>query len=301
MTCWYPDLAERVLEGLYMQTRPSLEKFAEGAGYLPDWDVILMQITYCLEPTRLHPSLLIDRVPYTRPESFLERLMAAARRGWLCDEKGEFALTDAGREVVEGVYDLGDRLYAKIKALNNYEMQRLLFLSDCVINNIEKLPVPSRKPAFTLSLRFHRDRFTPLIVRVRQRIFDLLAFRDDAHITSWRPYEQDGRLWEAFTLVWREQVGSAAELYELLPHRNYSKSDYAAALDILAARGWIVGCEDRFVVQEQAAQIRQKIEEQTNLLFAAAFSGLSADEKRELQELMTKFADTVKLQAALAN
>ena len=69
--CWYPDLAEDVLKMLFAQIQPALMLFIEGAGYLPDWDIVLMQTAYCLEPACLHPALLIECVPYTRPGSFL--------------------------------------------------------------------------------------------------------------------------------------------------------------------------------------------------------------------------------------
>ena len=57
MTCWYPDLADQVLYGLYTRIQPSLAKFVEGAGYLPDWDLVLMQTAYNLEPALLSPVL----------------------------------------------------------------------------------------------------------------------------------------------------------------------------------------------------------------------------------------------------
>jgi hypothetical protein len=301
MIYWYPDLAEQVLKGLHTRIRPSLSKFLEGAGYLPDWDVILMQTAYCIEPIRLTPALLIERVPYTRPDSFLERLRAAARRGWLHEEDGKFNLTKSGYEVVEGVYELGDRLYAKIEALTDPEMAQLRSLSDCVIGKIKELPEPPKKLAFELSLNFDRGVKTPLIVRIRQQIFILLAFRDDAHIAAWRPYEADGHLWETFTLIWRKQAGSASDLVEMLPHRNYTQNDYATALDVLRNRGWISDRGDIFAVKDQAARMRQEVEEVTDRTFATAFSGLSLAEKCKFQALMRELAKAVTLQEGCAS
>ncbi|MFC1996776.1 hypothetical protein ACFLXI_04110 [Chloroflexota bacterium] len=293
MTRWYPDLAEHVLKCLYARTQPSLRLFVEGAGHLPDWDIILMQTAYCIEPIRLSPALLIERVPYTRPESFCERLSATARRGWLQEEDGNFYLTNGGREIVEGVYELSDRLCAKIKTLTVPEIVRLLSQHDRIIEKIKQLPEPLRKPAFEFSLHFDRDKCAPPIVQVCQRILVLLAFRDDAHIAAWRPYEPDGQLWEVFTLIWREQAGIAAELVEQLAHRNYAVSDYAAALEELAARGWIANRGGKFVVQEQAAQMRQKVESTTDRTFADAFTCLSLIELRKFRDLMGKFAEAV--------
>jgi DNA-binding MarR family transcriptional regulator len=228
-------------------------------------------------------------------------MMAAARRGWLYGENGKFGLTDEGREVVEGIYELGDRLYAKIKALTGPEMSRLLSLSDRVLRTIKKLPDPAERPAFELSLLFDRGVDTPPIVQVRQRILVLLAFREDAHVAAWRPYEPDGQLWEALTLIWRERASDAAELAEQLPHRNYAKSDYVSALEKLSARGWITVRGGRFVIQEQAARMRQEVEEVTDRTFAAAFADLNPAEMREFRELMGKLAAAVTLQESGVN
>ncbi len=296
MTCWYPGIAEQILRGLSAQTRPSLVLFVEGAGHLPDWDIALMQVAYSLEPARLHPALLIECVPSTRPDSFFERMTAAARRGWLYEDRGWFGLTNQGREIVEGVYELGDRLYGKIRALAGSELERLIFLSDCVIDQIKQLSEPARKPSFELSLLFDRGMEMPLIVQVQQRMIILLSFRGDAHVAAWRPYEQNGQLWDAFTLICQEQTDSAAELFEKLSHRNYTKSDYACALQKLAARGWITDNGDKFTPQLQAARMCQEVEKATDHFFAAAFVGLNLAEKREFQELMKKFDAGVTLQ-----
>ena len=293
MICWFPELAEAILRSLYDQTRPSLEKFVEGAGHLPDWDVVLMQTAYCLAPEPLSPALLIERVPYTRPGSFLERMRAAARRGWLYEVDGKFGLTIGGLEVVEGVYELGDRLCAKIGVLGDLEMARLQSFLDAVIDEIKLLSEPGCKPAYKLSLRFDRGDCRPYIVQVRQKILIMLAFRDDAHVAAWRPHECNGQIWETFTLVWREQAGSATELVARLPHRNYAESDYLAALKILVARGWIKDRGDRFVVGEQAARMRQEVEAATDRMFIAAFNSLSPAAKCEFQELMEKLSRMV--------
>ena len=293
MSYWYPDFADQVLHGLYVRMQPSLSKFVEGAGYLSDWDIVLMQTAYNIEPAFLCPKLLIERVPYARPESFAERMKAATQHGWLQEGQKGFTLTRSGREIVVGLYELGDRLLAKIKALPPAEMGRLLYLFDELISKIKGLPEPTQKPAFELSLLFDRGASTPAIVRVRQRTLVLLAFRDDAHMAAWRLREPDGQLWETFTLIWRGQAGNAAELAEQLPHRNYSKSDYAEALEALSARGWIVMRSGRFIPQEQAARMRQEVETATDRIFDAAFAGLPPVEMSEFYHLMGKFAAAV--------
>ena len=250
---WYPDLAEEILEGLYAQIRPALMLFVEAAGYLPDCDIILMQVAGYLEPHLLQPAILIKSIPYTNPEIFLEWMNAAVKHGWLYHERGKFGLTDSGREIVEGLNELCDRLYAKIKVLSDPEMARLRYISDLVIEKIKQQPV--EKPAFKLKLLFGRYLDRPLIVQLRQQMFIVLAFREDARVASWRPYESDGQVWETFSLICSRKAGNAAELVAQLPQRNYSISDYGAALDKLDDRGWITLQDDSYIPTGQALSL----------------------------------------------
>jgi len=289
---WYPDLAEDILKGLYAQIRPALMLFVEAAGYLPDCDIILMQVAGCLEPHLLQPALLIKSIPYTNPEIFLEWMNAAVRHGWLYHEGGEFGLTDSGREIVDGLNELCDRLYAKTKVLSDPEMARLRHLSDLVIQKIKQQQV--EKPAFKLKMLFGRYLGRPLIVQLRQQMFIVLAFREDAYVASWRPYESDGQVWETFSLICSRKAGNAAELAAQLPHRNYSTTDYAFALDKLDARGWITLQDDSYIPTGQAVRVWNQVDKRTDQIFDAAFSGLSIFEMEELQGLMRKFASMLR-------
>jgi DNA-binding MarR family transcriptional regulator len=298
---WYPDLAEDILKGLYEQIRPSLMLFVEAAGNLPDCDLILMQVAYCLEPSRLHQALLIESMPYTNPEIFIDCMNAAVSHGWLYQEGGKFGLTESGREIVEGLNELCDRLYAKITLLSDLEMARLRYLSDQVIEKIIQQPEPIKKPAFNLKLLFGHCLKRPLIVQLRQQMFIVLAFREDAHVAAWRPFESNGRLWETFTLICQGQAGDTVELVAQLPHRNYSTADYADALDSLDTRGWITLQDDRYIPTKQAVRIWNEVEERTDQIFAAAFSGLSNAKKEEFQRLMRKFSSVLRQVDSLSN
>ena len=289
---WYPDLAEEILDSLFAQIRPALMLFVEAAGYLSDCDIILMQVAGCLEPHLLQPALLIKSIPYTNPEIFLEWMNAAVRHGWLFHEGGKFGLTDSGREIVDGLNELCDRLYDNIKVLSDPEMARLRHLSDLVIQKIKQQPV--EKPAFKLKLLFGRSLNRPLIVQLRQQMFIVLAFHEDAYVASWRPYESDGQVWETFSLIYSGNASNAAELVAQLPHRYYSTTDHAFALEKLDARGWIALHDDSYIPTGQAVRVWNAVEKRTDQIFDAAFSGLSNIEMEEFQGLMRKFASMLR-------
>jgi DNA-binding MarR family transcriptional regulator len=129
---------------------------------------------------------------------------------------------------------------------------------------------------------------------VRRRLIDLLAYRDDAHVAAWQPYEVSGQAWEAFTFVWRGDAGTAAELAEKLPFRNYDQDAYAAALQDLATRGWLAKEDDRYVVTEKGKKLRQEAEDATDRYFDTAWAGLNEAEMKEARDLLEKLAEAVK-------
>jgi hypothetical protein len=287
---WFLDLADQALRGLNEQTQASLDAFLMGAGDLPDWDVSFIQLAHHLEPDHLTPQLLMQCCPYAHPDSFTEKLRKAARRGWLRERNGEFLLTFRGREVAQEITELSDRLFAKIVALPPSQMKRLLTLLDQVVAKIKTLPAPTEKVTFELSLRFERTASAPTLSRIRRRLIDLLAFYDDVHLVVRLPHEASGLLWETFTYVWRGDAHTAPDLAACLVYRNYAEEDYAAALRELAARDWIVLRDDeQYFVQEEAAQMRQQVEENTDQLFETALSDLNTAEATEFKQLMKGF------------
>jgi hypothetical protein len=291
---WFLDLADRALKGLNEQTRVPLDLFLLGAGDLPDWDVSFIQLAHHLEPDQLTPQVLIRCCPYARPDSFDEKMTETVRRGWLWKKDDGFLLTFRGREVAQGISELSDRLFAKIESLPPPEMKRLLARLDKVVAKIKLLPAPTEKFAFALSLRFERDASAPLLARIRRRTIDLLAFYDDAQLAARQPHEVSGLLWETFTYIWRGDANTAPDLATQLSYRNYVEEDYAAALNELALRGWIVPMDAaHYAVQQQAAQMRQQVEKMTDRLFEAAFVDLSTAETAEFKQLMTDFCRRV--------
>jgi DNA-binding MarR family transcriptional regulator len=221
--------------------------------------------------------------------------LATVERGWLQQEAGKFRLTEIGREVAFELFDLGDRLFANIEGIAEPEMKQLLALHNKVCIKIKALPEPAEKTAFELSLRLRRGPNSPLLAQIRRRIIDLLAFRDDVHIAAWMPHTDEGQIWEAFTLIWRQQAGTAAELAEQLSHRSYDETDYTATLDRLVACGWVAQLGKKYVVRTKAARMRQRVEKGTDQLFQAAFEGLNAIEVDTFQNRMEALAVAVTL------
>lgn len=290
---WYPLLAAQALDGLRAHTQPALAEFLAEVGNLAELDVTFIQVAAALEPEPLTPEVLIRRLPYACPEALIENLLACAGRGWLTQTGGKFGLTEAGHRLAEQLTDLSDNMLSRVEVLPSPEMQNLFGLLHRVRDTVKRLPEPAQKPAFELGLRFDRPCSAPLLAQIRRRLLDLFAFRDDAHVAAWLPLEPEGQIWETFTLIWRQQARNAAELADQLSHRYYAELDYAAILEKLVARGWIFRWGGNYQVQTRAAGMRQQVEDETERLFAAAFTGLNTTELAQLQALLAKFCQAL--------
>lgn len=136
------------------------------------------------------------------------------------------------------------------------------------------------------SHRFHPDTTYGPLAKIDQHLDDLNAFRDDAHLAAWQPYEIDGRSWEAFTLVWEGKAQTAEDLAEKLPNRGYSAGDYAGSLAELVERGWLAPANGGYRLTEEGQQLRQAAEEATNHYFYTPWAILDENEQVQLRNLL---------------
>lgn len=128
---------------------------------------------------------------------------------------------------------------------------------------------------------------------------DVQAFRDDAHLASWRDrYPVAGHVWETLSLLWAGLADDPVEIARRLAYRGvgYTVADYRAALETLVAAGWAQRAEaGGYVISEAGRAVREQAEKETDELFYAPWSTLSA---AELEELLRLLCDIV---AAVTN
>jgi DNA-binding MarR family transcriptional regulator len=203
-----------------------------------------------------------------------------------------YALTEAGRAALETLRSDSRRIMSALEPLSAAEISRL---ENLLMRLIEaSLNSPEPPGVWCLAHSRHRapaQQAAPL-VKIAQYFADFNAFRDDAHMAAWQPHQVEGYVWEAFSLVWSETATSAEALFDQLAHRGYSWSDYAAALEALVQRGWLVEAENgtpkiyRLTVKGQA--IRQEAEHLTDEYFYTPWSCLTEAEVAELHDLLLR-------------
>src|SRR2546428_5068520 len=96
-------------------------------------------------------------------------------------------------------------------------------------------------------------------------VYGLWQVRDDCHMAAWRGSGLSGPEVEVLTRVWREEAADEAALADLLPHQR--PEDQSASLARLRKDGLVEA--DALKATTQGANVRQKIEEETDRLFFA--------------------------------
>ena len=151
-------------------------------------------------------------------------------------------------------------------------------------------PEPPGKWSFRLSRRIDPGQATPVLVWIDQYLSDLNAYRDDAHLAAWRPYNISGATWEAFTRLWRG-ARTLDDVCEQLAFRGHARTAYAAALIELVVRGWLEADSDGYRVTAAGLAVRQEAEAATDRYFYAPWRCLSDSETDELRALLAGVRD----------
>ena len=292
---WYLDVAGQIMAGMGARTNEALMQFVEEQGLSDRLDLNLVQVAWGFRPDPVTPDTFVKRTPYANPADIVSRLDGAAERGWLEDLGGErYTVSDRGMEVADGLFELGDRLFAALETLPDRELERLIALLFTVVETARQLPEPAEKWALSWGAKFDRGPDAPLMVRARRHMLDLFSYRDDSHIAAWQPYGTSGHEWEAFSMVWEGDAASAAELAEKLPYRHYDEAAYDEALQSLVTRGWLVEQGEVYAATEKGKNLRQEAEDATDRYFDAAWVSLNEAETEEIKALLGKLAEVLK-------
>jgi len=295
---WFTELGGQVLQGVNAAFGEALNAVVEGTEGAEDADFGFIQVAYAYKPKPITPKDFILRTPYANPKALKANMAASAERGWLeTVGEGQYAVSAKGAEVVGRLLDSMNGAVNGIESLPKADLVRIHTLLQKVGDKTRKLPEPAEKWVLEWGQYFQKALVVedaPTLVKVRRRLLDMFAYRDDSHVAAWKAHEENGQIWEAFTFIWRGDLGTAAELAETLPFRNYDQESYAAALSKLEARGWIGQKDSKYVATEKGKKLRQAVEDDTDRYFDAPWDALTEAETKELKGLLGKLAEAVK-------
>jgi DNA-binding MarR family transcriptional regulator len=293
---WFLEKSGEIIRGIGSQTNPKIEEYLQKRDDLEGLDISFIQVGYGFSPDPITPQSYIVRGPYTKPKSYKKEMEASVNRGWLKPVDDGFVLTPKGNEVAEDFFKFGSALFEAVKGLSKDENSRIADLLGKLVSHAYDQPKPAVKPSMEIGRRLEPDPKVNPMIRIRRYLTDMAYFREDVHNASWQPYKIDGKTFETLTYVWRDEASNAAEIAEKVSeYRSYSESDYESAFDELVSRGWASKVNGKYELTEEGKRIRQESEDVTDELYAAPFDKLADKEVKELNGLLEKFAETVKV------
>ena len=126
------------------------------------------------------------RDPFTNPEQFERVFVRLNVKGWIEPmSDGSFQVTEKARASVRHVMQAGDAQLLDFCSMPEEQLKRLAILLKQVVSESKVTPEPPEKWAILRRFRVATDH-DPLIVRSREYLMDLFAYRDDSHLSAAR-------------------------------------------------------------------------------------------------------------------
>jgi hypothetical protein len=163
-----------------------------------------------------------------------------------------------------------------------------------LVDGCLQVEAPNSKHNLLMSRRGDPGAQVSEIVRIEQYLTDLNAFRDDAHIKAWDAYHVNAPTWEAFSLIWRGEATNLDKLCESLAQRGHQRSTYAAALQGLVRRGWVMEVGGDYQITRNGETIRLAAEVATDRNFYGPWNALATDEQDYLWTSLDRMGNVLR-------
>ena len=171
------------------------------------------------------------RDPFTNPERFEKVFVQLNVKGWIEPmADGSFQVTEKAREAVRHVLQAGDAQLLDFRSLPETDLERLAILLKQIVTESKVTYEPPEKWAILKRFRVATEH-DPVIVKIREYLMDLFAYRDDSHLSASRPhFNEAGIVWIVLGSLWKEDAVTARQMAEKMAFRGYEVSDYEVAL-----------------------------------------------------------------------
>ncbi|MEQ8672388.1 MAG: hypothetical protein RLP44_15900 [Aggregatilineales bacterium] len=272
-------------------TSHALLQMRRGYAESPGW-LLVQMIEFDPEPLTVEKFRI--RAVYSAPDLISGMLELMASEKWLDRTDNSYRLAEAGREIWG---DMVQRRHAMMMSLDNnlagIELDKIERLMRRIVDASLAHPEVPSKWCLAYSRRRAVWYDSCSADRLLQLCGDFNAFRDDAHMSAYAPYNISGHLWEVFTSICDQKANTIDDLYNQLAYRGFSKQDWQAALDHLATRGWIelnstsdTSASTAYQPTSKGNAIRDTVEGMTDHYFYLPWSCLTNAETSELHDLM---------------
>lgn len=237
------------------------------------------------------------RDPYSNPEQFENLFVRLNVKGWIEPvPDDQYRVPERTRQAVKKIIEAGDARLPSAEMFGDIDLERLKGLIKQIVMANDTADEPPEKWAILKRFRvFNRN--SPVLVKIREYLMDLFAYRDDSHLAAARPYfNQAGIVWSALGAVWSGSASTAARMAEVMAFRGYEANDYEVALQAAKEIGWLeeAGAPDSFRLTDKGRELRERVEAQTDEYFYRPWSVLLPEEIDELHDLLMKVRDQLR-------
>jgi len=200
----------------------------------------------------------------TIPDRWLPQAAAARGAGLVEERDGRWHLTDKGRGLAQAMHEAARAHYATLAVLPKEELSELAGLLDRAFLAAARSPDPRERKHTPFAFAYRADD-PPAgsFAQLDAAIYGLWQVRDDCHFAAWRAAGLAGPDVEVLTRIWRHEAADETALAELLSQQR--PLDVRASIARLRKDGLVE--PDALRTTERGAQVRQRIEDETDRLF----------------------------------
>lgn len=256
-----------------------------------EWMMLLAALTF--EPEETTPSHLMVRGPYTSSEQYLQLLENIASAGYLQNiSNGRFQLNSKGREAIMNFIEVAREAMVLADPLHSADSQSVAGLFERLVKECLNTPPPPNTWSITLSNKLMPS-IDPPMPFIEQSLSCLMAYRDDAHLASWRTSGLSATAMESLTLIWRDQVHKLDQLTRKLSFRGHPEKVYMDSLAELRSKGYISGVRNVLRITDDGKLFRDQVEATTDQYFFKPWSCLTKSEKGWLGEKLSLMGEAL--------
>jgi hypothetical protein len=237
------------------------------------------------------------RDPFSNPEQFEKQFVRLNVKGLIEPVPYDrYRIPDRTRQAVKKIIEAGNAQLPPVESFKGIDLERLKVLIKQIVLANDSADEPPEKWAVQRRFRV-ANRHSPVLVKIREYLMDLFAFRDDSHLAAARPhFNQAGIVWTALGAVWSGTAVTAGKMAEAMAFHGYEVNDYEVALQAAKEIGWLEEAHspDSFQLTQKGRELREQVETRTDEYFFQPWSVLTQEELVELHDLLTKLRDRLR-------
>jgi len=237
------------------------------------------------------------RDPFSNPEQFENLFARLDVKGWIEPQHDErYKVTEMARSGAAYIIMSGDAKLPPADAFPEINLERLKVLIKQVVMANDSAAEPPEKWAILKRFRVATKQ-SPVLVKIREYLMDLFAYRDDSHLTAARPhFNQAGIVWLVLSAASEADSVNAAKIAESASFRGYDSGEYHIALRAAKEIGWLeeAGESGIFRITQKGRELRAQVEAKTDDYFYRPWTVLTQEELDELYDLLTKLRDRLR-------